>query len=444
GTARSGCRPAAPAPPRGWKRCHIAGPCGRGSGRAVRGCRVRRRPPMHYGFPSDPPGVPGILTHREDGRRQFLTQNAPPGPIRLRIGRRRLSFSASTERRMINSGVTVAREALAALSRFTGATRLYALDLQDCPTELVVERWQGHEALSSGFEWWVDVLSTDAHLPLEPMIGRRATLWTRMADGGRLPRSGLVREAACLGGDGGLARYRLCLVPWTWLLGQGRHSRVFQDMTVLEILAEVLAGYAPLARWQVADEVGPARAAEGLPAPARLRSYWGQYGESDADFIARLLAEEGLGWRLEEVPGDDGGEPGHQMVVFSDSAAGPRDPSCPANGALRLHRYDGAERSDAIQILGQRESLGPGQLTVLTDDYRHQVLSASAALEACGEGHRLEAYDFAGPYAFATQTEGARYAGLMAEASEASRHAWKGRGTVRSFRAGEWFRVAAP
>src|SRR5690606_32344265 len=97
-----------------------------------------------------------------------------------------------------------------------------------------------------------------------------------------------------------------------------------------------------------------------------------------------------------------------------------------------------------IQILGQRESLGPGQLTVLTDDYRHQVLSASAALEACGEGHRLEAYDFAGPYAFATQTEGARYAGLMAEASEASRHAWKGRGTVRSFRAGEWFRVSAP
>ena len=345
---------------------------------------------------------------------------------------------------MINSGVTVAREALAALSRFTGATRLYALDLQDCPTELVVERWQGHEALSSGFEWWVDVLSTDAHLPLDPMIGRRATLWTRMADGGRLPRSGLVREAACLGGDGGLARYRLCLVPWTWLLGQGRHSRVFQDMTVLEILAEVLAGYAPLARWQAADEVGPFLAGEGLPAPARPRSYCVQYRESDADFIARLLAEEGLGWRLEEVPGNDGGESGHQMVVFSDSAAGPRDPSCPANDALRLHRYDGAERSDAIQILGQRESLGPGQLTVLTDDYRHQVLSASAALEAGGEGNPLEAYDFAGPYAFATQAEGARHAGLMAEAAEASRHEWKGRGTVRSFRAGEWFRVAGP
>ena len=73
---------------------------------------------------------------------------------------------------MNNSGVTVARAVLAALSRFTGATRLYALDLAGCPTELVVERWQGRERLSSGFEWWVDVLSTDAHLPLEPLVGK--------------------------------------------------------------------------------------------------------------------------------------------------------------------------------------------------------------------------------------------------------------------------------
>ena len=343
---------------------------------------------------------------------------------------------------MNNSGVTVARAVLAALSRFTGADRLYALDLADCPTELVVERWQGLERLSSGFEWWVDVLSTDAHLPLEPMIGKRATLWTRLADGRRLPRSGLVREVACLGGDGGLARYRLCLVPWTWLLGQGRHSRVFQDRTVLEIAGEVLAGHAPLADWQVGDEVGPFLAGDGLPAPARPRSYCVQYRETDADFLARLLAEEGLGWRLEEVPGGDGGEAGHRMVVFADSAAGPEDPVSATGGAVRLHRRDGTERSDTIQVLGHVESLGAGRLTVLTEDYRYQALGASQALEAGGEGNTLEAYDFAGPYAFASQAEGARYAGLMAQAGEAARRAWMGQGTVRSFRAGEWFRVS--
>ena len=341
---------------------------------------------------------------------------------------------------MNNSGVTVARGVLAALARFTGATRLYALHLAGCPTELVVERWEGHEAVSNGYEWWVDVLSTNAHLPLEPIIGRRATLWTRGADGVRLPRTGLVREAACLGSDGGLARYRLCLVPWTWLLGQGRHSRVFQDRSVLEIVGEVLAAYAPLADWQVADGVGPFLAGEGMPAPVRPRSYCVQYRESDADFLARLLAEEGLGWRLEEVPGEDGGESGHRMLVFSDGSSLPEDRTSAA-GPVRLHRRDGTEGSDTIQLLGQAESLGPDRLTVLTDDYRHQVLSASLELDAGGEGNQLEAYDFAGAYAFSSQAEGARYTRLMAEAHEAARHGWIGQGTVRSFRSGERVRV---
>ncbi|MCE7031169.1 type VI secretion system tip protein VgrG [Lysobacter sp. GX 14042] len=342
---------------------------------------------------------------------------------------------------MNNSGVTVARAVLAALARYTGAHRLYALELADSPAELVVERWQGEEWLSGGYQWWVDVLCTDAGLPLEPMIGKRATLWTRLADGSRLPRSGLVREAACLGGDGGLARYRLCLVPWTWLLEQGRHSRVFQDMGVLEIVEAVLAGYAPLADWRVGDEVGPFLSGDGLPAPVRPRSYCVQYRETDAGFLARLLAEEGLGWRLEEAPGEEGGEAGHRMVVFSDSAAGPQDAGSAGGGAVRFHRGDRAESRDAIQALGRAESLGSGVLTLLTGDYRTRVLSAATTLEAGGEGNALEVYDPTGGYAFASQAEGARYAGLIAQAREAGRHEWLGRGTARSFRAGEWFRL---
>ncbi|WP_277872357.1 contractile injection system protein, VgrG/Pvc8 family, partial [Vulcaniibacterium tengchongense] len=109
---------------------------------------------------------------------------------------------------------------LAALARYAGADRLYRLELGERSDELVVERWQGRESLSpstadGGYEWRVDALSTDAHLDLEGYLGQRARLWTRLAGGGVASRSGLVREAACLGSDGSLARYRLCLVPWT-------------------------------------------------------------------------------------------------------------------------------------------------------------------------------------------------------------------------------------
>ncbi|WP_428700689.1 contractile injection system protein, VgrG/Pvc8 family [Stenotrophomonas rhizophila] len=69
----------------------------------------------------------------------------------------------------------------------------------------------------------------------------RGLVWPRRCPRGRLGghdvlRSGVVSEAACVAADGGLARYRLCLVPWTWLLGQARQSRVIQERTVLDIL----------------------------------------------------------------------------------------------------------------------------------------------------------------------------------------------------------------
>ncbi|RBC17499.1 contractile injection system protein, VgrG/Pvc8 family, partial [Xanthomonas oryzae] len=165
-------------------------------------------------------------------------------------------------------------EALNALM-FQGALlsdsgRLYRLQLPGGDVQ-VVERWSGSERLSGGFEWWVDVLSTQAGLPLEAWLGRRATLYTRLADGDESPRTGLIHDAYVLGSDGGLARYRVGLVPWTWWLSQGRHSRVFQERTLVQIVEAVFADYAPMASWQWSEETS------AFLAQARPRSYCVQY-----------------------------------------------------------------------------------------------------------------------------------------------------------------------
>src|SRR5690606_32213819 len=295
---------------------------------------------------------------------------------------------------------------LAALARYTDADRLYAFELDGLAAgALTVERWQGHEALSAGFEWQVDLLSTDARLPLDDLIRRRATLWTRAADGSRLPRSGLVCEAGCIGSDGGLARYRLKLVPWTWLLTQGRHSRVFQDRSVVGIIEAVFADYAPLATWQVGDEVGP------FLSSARPRSYCVQYRESDFDFVSRLLAEEGLGWRLEESTDAPGG---HVMALFADSGQGPQDAAAELGAGIRFHRSDATEASDTIQALGTVHGIESTALTLLSHDYKGQSLSASVLLgESADSAAALEIYDPSGAYSFASQAEASRYAELI-------------------------------
>src|SRR5690554_3002977 len=272
-------------------------------------------------------------------------------------------------------GASGAAAQLAALVGIGDATRLYRLELEGNATPLLVERWHGRERLAGDFQWTVDALSTDAALPIDDWLGKPATLHTRLADGGSHPRSGLVREAACLGADGGLARYRLVLAPWTWLLTQGRHSRVFQDRGVVEIVEAVFAGYAPLAAWRLGDEVGP------FLAQARPRSYCVQYRETDAAFIQRLLAEEGLGWRLEE---DDGGEAaaGHRLVLFADSAAQPEDPGSDADGGVRYHRSDSTETRDGIHGVGLQRRIGAGRLAVLGTDYRTvQSVAAQLPLE---------------------------------------------------------------
>ncbi|MFT4249235.1 MAG: type VI secretion system Vgr family protein, partial [Pseudomonas sp.] len=317
----------------------------------------------------------------------------------------------------------------ATVAQLMDGSRLHRLSLGGFD-EQVVERWQGREALSQGFDYWVDVLSTDAALPVEAWLAQPAHLHTRSAEGGEVVRSGLVNEAELLGSDGGLARYRVRLVGWSWWLSQGRHSRVFQDRSVVEIVEAVFAGYAPQASWRWSEE------AVSFLAQARPRGYCVQYRESDMAFVARLLAEEGIGWRMEAC---EQAPAGHRMVLFADSGAQAQD----ATGRVRYHRADATEASDSLQVLGRRRRLGASQLTVLSSSYaRMRASSAQLPLSGGGTASQREIYDPVGEYAFSSAAEAERYAGLMAQAQEAQWSIWEGEGSVRSFQSGTWFEVA--
>ena len=86
-----------------------------------------------------------------------------------------------------------------------------------------------------------------------------------------------------------MARYTLTLQAWSAFMARGRDSRVFQDMTVFDILDTVFGAYqgrgklAPDWRFEIADRtIYPSR------------SLTTQYQESDLAFAERLMSEEGL------------------------------------------------------------------------------------------------------------------------------------------------------
>ncbi|QCU72617.1 type VI secretion system tip protein VgrG [Luteimonas yindakuii] len=242
----------------------------------------------------------------------------------------------------------LAREALAALSVPSQHARLIQLT---APVDgLVVERFHGSEAVCAPFRFEVDVLSTSAFVEPGALLGETISLHLRRADGGMRDWHGLCAEVAPLGGDGGMARYRLTLVPWTEWLRHRRNARIFQDMDVRAVI-EALLGEVSCAAWRF-------DVTRRLPVHAITT----QYRESDWDFLVRLLADSGLAWRYEHAQrGTDAGtdrNAGHTLVIFDSDAELPR----PLR--LRFHRADASEAEDSITALGEQRELVPNRSVV--------------------------------------------------------------------------------
>ncbi|MGK5009105.1 type VI secretion system Vgr family protein [Janthinobacterium sp. MDB2-8] len=324
------------------------------------------------------------------------------------------------------------QDIVSAVAAFNGATRLYALSIGDDDQDsgLLVEAFAADELLQEVGARDIIALSTSAHVALASLLGQPAALQISLADGTRTQFSGYISAAAMLGSNGGLARYRLRITPWLWLLTQVRNSRVWQDRSVAAIVDEVLQAYAPRALWRWSDEVA------SFMQDAGERSYCCQYRESDFDFVRRLLTEEGLAWRFD----------GQTLIVFADSSqvcATPEDASSTRGGGLRFHGARVGEPGDSVQALSARRSLHVGLSSVLSYDYKaKKAVAASVPTNMVLGGKNaplLESYDTPGQYWYASAAQAQRYAQLQMQSHEARAQLWQARSTVRTLRAGTRF-----
>lgn len=318
----------------------------------------------------------------------------------------------------------------AALAEFSGATRLIDLRIGERNEYgLLVEAFAGQEAVQEVGQREVIALSTSSAIPVAALLGQPATLELSLASGARARFSGEICAAAMLGSDGGLARYRIRIVPWIWRLAHVRNCRVWQDKSVIDIVDAVFSDYRPAARWRWSDETSSFMA-DALP-----RSYCCQYRESDLDFVLRLLADEGLSWRVEETEG------GHGLVLFADSSQPsgvPEDASSAADGGVRYHGASAVEQRDAIQSMHAQQRLHASLMTVLSTDYkaRRSISANSPSHVRYNNLPELESYDAPGQYAYADSAQARRYVDLQMQGKEARGQLWSGRSTVRTLRAG--------
>ena len=317
-----------------------------------------------------------------------------------------------------------------ALAAFSSTTRLYALTIGAADSGLLVEAFAAEDAIDELGARDVIALSTSAYIDPASLLGQPASLLVSLADRSRTSFAGEISEAAVLGSDGGFARYRIRISPWLWRMDQVRNSRVWQDKSVIDIVDSVFGAYLPDARWRWSEDTRP------FMAETEPRSYCCQYRESDLGFVRRLLAEEGLSWRFEQIEDSVG------LVLFADSTqpcAVPEDASSEANGGVRYHGVSAVEEQDTVQALRMRRSLQASLVTVLSSDYKAKQSVAANAPSLIRHGHglpELEVYEVPGQYAYANRAIALRDADLRMQAREARAQWWQGRSTVRTLCAG--------
>lgn len=302
------------------------------------------------------------------------------------------------------------------LDRITQDTRL--LRLTTC-APLIVECVRGEEAIGKPFVFDISTLATDAAIPLKTLIGQPALLELVTAAGPQAlrPFHGHITAIELSASNGGMARYSVRVEPWTAFLAQNRDSRVFQDLSVCDILDAVLGSWqgqgalVPEWRFELADRAAYPK-----------RSLCTQYQESDWAFAERLMAEEGLFYYFEHR------SDGHVLVIADHNGA--FQPNTQAS--VRFTQAGAVMREDSMDRWRQQASLLTGEIALQSWDYRTLGLRPASAGGAGDSGLPLTARDVPGAYAYTSREHGQRLADRRLQALDVARNNVTGAGTVRT------------
>lgn len=187
------------------------------------------------------------------------------------------------------------------MSGYTQANRLLLIESPLPVDELLLVSFEGDEHVSNLFEFQLRVLSGNHDIKPEELIGKPVTV-TIQNEHKRTFNGFISKFSFGEVSAHNMREYRLTMVPWLWFLTRSEKRRIFQEKNTKDIVTGIF------------KELGFSdydfRAKGGKP-----REYCVQYGESDFEFVSRLLEEEGYAYYFTQE-GDK-----HKMVIVDQANA---------------------------------------------------------------------------------------------------------------------------
>ena len=256
---------------------------------------------------------------------------------------------------------------------------------------LLLKKLSGSEAISSLFQFNLEMISEQrTSLQFDKILGQPITVEIDLTGGNKRYINGIANRFARGARGIDYTSYSMEVVPKLWLLTRKRQSRIFQHVSVPNILKEVFEGL------EVAFEI---------QGKFEQRDYCVQYRESDFEFVSRLMEEEGIYYYFKHTADN------HKMVVANTPQS---HETMPVDDKLIYEEVFGGTRAEErITGWNKTQELRSGKVTLRDHCFElpHKHLEAEKlVLESVkigtisqklkvGGNDKLEIYDYPGAYA---------------------------------------------
>jgi len=285
---------------------------------------------------------------------------------------------------------------------------------------LLLQKFEGVERVSGLFSFRLEMLSKRNSIDFACVVGRNVTVTLNLPEGKKRRFNGIIRRFSQGTSDSRFTLYQAEMVPWTWLLTNTSDCRIFQKMSIPDIVQKIF------------KDNGFKDFKNHLQKSYPVEEYCVQYRETAFNFVSRLMEQVGIFYYFEHVQGkhdlimaDTPGE--HQPCEHQPVA------SCePTLGALA--------KEDLVGSWTFEQEIRPEKYSLT--DYNFEIPSNNLgvnvdSLNPPTGGQRYELYDYPGAYLY--RDLGDQLVKLRIEEEEVLRIVASGSSGCRGFASGYRF-----
>ncbi len=230
-------------------------------------------------------------------------------------------------------------------------------------------------------EMQLQLLSDRSDLEAEKLLGQPLDLAVLLRDGSKRHFCGLVTRFGISRHQGRLYGYRATVRPWLWFLTRTSDCRIFQDQSVPEIVESVFKDHGAVATYKLK-----------LVRSYRKRVYTVQYRETDFNFVARLMEDEGIYWYVQHSEGQ------HTLMIVDAPSAHQPIPGA----ALPFFDNEGQSPPETEHVMqwDAHRSVKPGKTVLTSYDFERPstTLLVNQTLQRSHDLADEELFDYQGDY----------------------------------------------